>query len=279
VTESESEPESEDPSSLAERIDAFFESADRESSLAYGPGADVALEMFTLAAPFKATEFVNAYRVGGIYPEERLSELVLRFTDVRLQIKYLEFDGGLANHHYYGPINQNPALKTSPQLTLNLMAIDQSVIGRSRIAWEKLMRAVYFLEMGEDLKPSGSGSYKKKFFDWVANHEKWLFLEPYNAVVTEHDARYRTGEYHKNSVLRRRILGQETPEVNDFLRLLNYMYNCIWPNVISIVGGGSATHFSDLHAVPGSEHGIHPRYLPVLETTTSDRAPGESLPD
>jgi hypothetical protein len=120
-------------------------------------------------------------------------------------------------------------MANSANLTLNLMAITQSMIGLSRIAFEKLMRAVYYLETGEDLQPSGSRSYKAKFFTWVANQPKWRFLEPYQSVVTEHDERFRTGEFHKGSILRKVVLGHEMPDLNDIMELSNSMMNGIWP--------------------------------------------------
>jgi hypothetical protein len=145
------------------------------------------------------------------------------------------------------------------------MALDQNLIGRSRIAWERLMRFVYFLETGTDLTPSGNRSYKAKFFAWVENQSQWLWLAPYNAVITKHDQSFRTGEFHKGSVLRPRILGRDTPKNNDFLPLSNYMRNGIWPNILQVVSGEWASHFTDLHQLPTDEpHGIgdiDPKYL------------------
>jgi hypothetical protein len=257
--------EVEDALTLAQRIDGFFEVAARESFSVYGEGAQEVFEELYSLTPFKGAEFVEAYRAGGIYPDERLTELVKRFADVRLPMEYLHFSAGLANEFYYGPISDEPRLAGSPHLKLRLMAIDHSVIGHSRTAWEKLMRAIHFLETGNELKPSGSRSYKGKFFDWVAKQPKWLFLEPYKTVVTKHDDRYRTGEYHKGSILRPRILGIETATSTDFLELANYMRNCIWPNILAIVAGHWPYNFTDLHAPEGVDYGIDPRYLQPAE--------------
>jgi hypothetical protein len=65
---------------------------------------------------------------------------------------------GLGNREYYDPTNANSSLKDSPMFILRLMALDQSLIGRSRIAWEKLMRFVYFMETGnQDLAARQGG--------------------------------------------------------------------------------------------------------------------------
>jgi hypothetical protein len=138
------------------------------------------------------------------------------------------------------------------------------MIGRSRIAWEKLMRAVYYLETGRDLQPSGSRSYKSKFFDWVSGQPKWRFLEPYKSVVVKHDDRFRTGEFHKGSVLRRVVLGHEMPDLNEIMELSNSMLNGIWPNILEVVRGGWPRHFNNLHFISESDFQVDPRYLPPM---------------
>jgi len=253
---------SEDVLVTAQQIDEFFVRAGQEHAAQYGPGASVVEEITRETDQFTAVDFVQSYRAGGIYPEDRLRELVNRFTDVRLQEWYIRFDAGVANEHYYAPINVNSSLADSANLTLGLMATTQSIIGRSRIAWEKLMRAVYYLETGRDLQPSGSRSYKAKFFAWVIDQPKWRFLEPYQPIVVEHDDRFRTGEFHKGSVLRKVILGHEMPDLNRIMELSNSMMNGIWPNILQIVRGGWPQQFSSMHFIPGTRFEIDPRYLP-----------------
>jgi hypothetical protein len=259
--------ESEDVLVTAQKIDEFFAKARLEKAVRYGSGASIVQELLRSTDQFTAVDFVKSYRAGGIYPEDRLKELVLRFTDVRLQEWYIQSDAGMSNEHYYGPIHLDPNLADSAGLKLSLMATTQSMISRSRIAWEKLMRAVYYLETGQDLQPSGSRSYKSKFFDWVGKQPKWLFLEPYKSVVSEHDDRFRTGEFHKGSVLRRVILGHEMPDLNKVMELSNCMLNGIWPNILDIVQGGWPHRFSNLHLVSGSQSEIDLRYMPPKNTT------------
>lgn len=251
-----------DVMSTAEKIDDFFAEARRQQAAAHGDNADVYLELLQSTDQFTAVDFVTAYREGGVYPEDRLGELVLRFTDVRLQEWYLRFDAGMVNEKYYSRLAVDPSQTDTANPTLYLMAIAQSIIGRSRIAWEKLMRAVYFLETGGDLQPSGSRSYKAKFFAWVGTQPKWLFLAPYGDVVTAHDDRFRTGEFHKGSVLRRVIVGHEMPDLNEVMSLANYIQNVIWSNILDIVSGGWPTHFTDLHSRGEADMDIDPRYLP-----------------
>ena len=246
----------------AQRIDEFFSKARQQKAAQYGPGEPAALKIMLGQDQFTAVNFVDSYRTGALYPSDRLTELVLRFTDVRLQTWYIQFDAGVSNDHYYVPVNHDPSLADSAIHTVALMATTQSIIGRSRIAWEKLMRAVYYLETGLDLRPSNSRSYKSKFFDWVADQPKWRFLEPYESIVSEHDDRFRTGEFHKGSVLRRVILRREMPDLNKIMELSNSMMNGIWPNILEVVRGGWPQQFTSLHCVSGSRLEIDPRYLP-----------------
>jgi hypothetical protein len=259
----------EDPFEVARAIDMFFDRAAEDYAAWWYPPdiRESIIRMASAMRPYRAVPFVEAYRAGRLYPEARLLGCVNRLTDVRLQLHYISYDAGLSNREYYGPINAQPALRDSPMFTLRLMAIDQSLIGRARIAWEKLMRFVYFMESGEeDLKRSGKQSYKGKFFAWVDDEPKWRWLAPYKSVVDRHDDLFRTGEYHKNSVLRPRILGRQTPENNDFIALTNYMSNVISPNILLIASGAWPSHFTDLHQLPASKPDevgeIDPRYLP-----------------
>lgn len=246
-----------DPLDLAVEIDAFFTASTRHLTevmdhLYEGlpPAAAEALRATAASEPFAVEKFVKAYRAGDVYPEERLSNLVYLFTDVRLQLRYLEFDAANANESYYLPIHVNPELANDPRYKVRLMAIDQSVIGRSRIAWEKLMVALYYMETGKrELPKTSNRSAKTAFFKWVETTETWAWLAPYASEVTEHDERYRTPEYHKHSVLRARIFDRQGPEPNDMMRLSNLTRNAIWPNILSIVGGGAPV-YSNIRYLP-----------------------------
>lgn len=257
--------DSDDVLAMAQVIDEFFAKAKQEKAAPYGPESSDVLDFLNKVDKFTGVDFVRAYRSGKVYPEERLRELILRFTDVRLQQWYIEFDAMMANEHYFSPIHDSSGLADSPNLKIVLMATTQSIIGRSRIAWEKLMRAVYHLETGKDLQPTASRSYKNKFFDWVSTQPKWLFLEPYKSVVDQHDNRFRTGEFHKGSVLRRVVLGDEIPDLNDVIGLSNYVGYSTWANILDIVGGKWPSHFTDLHWQSPSRPDIDSRYLPPTD--------------
>jgi hypothetical protein len=74
-----------------------------------------------------------------------------------------------------------------------------------------LKRFVYHLETGGEIQPSARRPYKAKFFECVQASPHWRFLAPYDAIVSRHDALYRTGEFHKGSVLLPGVLATSLP--------------------------------------------------------------------
>ena len=228
--------EPDDALELARQYDAFFDQAEHDSPGMFPPPVFEWLEPDAFR-PYRAVPFVDAYGRGGLFPADRLPELLHRLVDVRLQLWYMRYDTGLYNREYWDLVNLDPTLGESPKYMLRLMAIDQSMISRSRIAWEKYMRFVHYLATGEDLKPTNNRSYKKKFFQWVETAPAWEFLLQYVDIIDNHDGTYRTGEFHKGSILRPRILGRSTPQTNEFLDLYNHMSNAIWPNTLNVLLG------------------------------------------
>jgi hypothetical protein len=136
------------------------------------------------------------------------------------------------------------------------LALNQALIGGVRITWEKLFRLLYYLDTGKS-DVSGS-SVKRSFFKWVKSEPKWRFLEPYEREIEHFDSTYRTAEFHKGSKLRGEILHGRAVEVNEILQPHNHVLNTIWPNLIEILHGRPASHFTTLHMLEGFK--IDPRY-------------------
>ncbi len=124
---------------------------------------------------------------------------------------------------------------------------------------------VYYLETGDilDNKITKKRSKRAVFFRFVASTPRWRFLEPYETLLNEYEERFRTSEYHKNSVLRVELLGGRKVDPNALLSLLNKATTNVWPNLLSIVGGGKATSFNELHqqGEPEDFGPIDPKYL------------------
>lgn len=210
---------------------------------------------------WNTSDFVSAFRKARAYPHDRLIGCLYHIVDVKLQLYFLlEVDLGMYNTQVFdqGYDAANP-LET-PDLLLRHLSFDQTLIVKARILWERIMNFVYFLETGDDLERRVSSKRSKRgaFFKFVQDHPKWVFLEPYEAKLDYFDSRYRGPEVHKASTLRAHLLAGKTPNSTELLQLLNYGMNTIWQNVLSIVAGGYATVFTDLHL--RSDGTVDPRY-------------------
>jgi hypothetical protein len=251
---------------LAGQVDDFFSAAEFERIALLGSEESeyAAIRTRLMATePYRMAELVEAWAQGP-YPAERLADSILRFTDVRLQLQYSRYLGGLINAEYYIPRHHSLGQQASPRLALKRMALEQSEIGGARAAWEKLMRAVFWVETGTDLTRSSSKSLKSKFFNWTDKQppSTWRFLSAYRQVISVHDDSLRTPEFHKHSVLRAWIFRDTEPfDANDLHILTNYLGNNVWPNVLSIVSGHSPSSFSDVHLIADESRRIDPIYL------------------
>jgi len=220
-------------------------------------------EIYDLGIPVgfeddRVTTFVDAFVEGGRYPLERIIEVTLRAIDVRLQQEYIAFDCGLMNEILYGDNARDEAYQARARVRLARMALQQSLIGRSRILWEKVFRWIYFIENGCDI---AGRSIKGRFFAWASATPCWRFLEVYEALVDKFDQTYRTAEYHKHSVVRALMLHGTTIGDNELLTMVNGA-NPIPRNVVQIVREGWINQFVDLHCIEGDYHrGINNRYL------------------
>jgi hypothetical protein len=230
---------------VAAQFDQLLAAAlNRKYARLLGPDAELFLQHNTLTN-WKLVGFVERYRAAAVYPEDRLGGVVYRLMDTVLQLYYIqEVDLGIYNTLFY----DDPAFSEDgdipPDLLLKRLSFDQNLIGKSRILWERLMQAIYFLGNG---RPIDGRSVKGKFFKWVRTESKWAFLEPYESVVEGFDDRFRTPEFHKGSILRKELLGGAAVQPNDLLQLVNRATNAIWQNLNSIVEGGEARLFTDLH--------------------------------
>jgi hypothetical protein len=162
--------------------------------------------------------------------------------DFKLQLSYLlEVDAGLHNKLVYqlGYDKKNP--HNTPHLLLTLQSINQSIIFKSRILWERGINLIYFLETGNEIenKVSGNKSKRKIFFDFAKSSSKWKFMLDYRNVIDRYDQNFRSPESHKNSVLRAELIGNKTIDSNEILDLLNYGINVIWQGIIEIISGNT----------------------------------------
>jgi hypothetical protein len=196
-------------------------------------------------AQWDLVAFFDEYLRAGVYPVKRLQRLVFHLMDVKLQLYYLlEVDLGLYNSLVYGRGYTAGQPRAKPHVFLTRLSLDQSLILKSRILWERIMHLLYHLETGEELeeKVTGRRSKRKEFFERMLGSDRWQFLEPYRLMLDRYEAAYRNPESHKRSVLRAKLMTGVSVDANELLRLVNSATNALWDNMVSIVGGGQATH-------------------------------------
>jgi hypothetical protein len=254
-----------DAFSRATAFDELIESAIREK---HATLPDAMIDQMLNLHRWKAGEFAARYQEGSVFPIERLGELVYQIMDISLQYYYVtEVDLGLQNSFYYGPLQAMGTAGPSPRMSLIKMSLDQSIIGKTRVLWERLMNLVYNLEFGKELDSAKPKSRSKKGFFFKEIREqggfRWRWLLPYEKVIEDYDSKFRTAEFHKNSVLRSQFIGMKEIGPNDLLTLVNRFINVVWDNLLDIVSGKEPAHFTDLHMT--GEHKIDPQYLPSSE--------------
>ena len=238
----------------------------------YGPPTAEPLKFFWNTLPVRKwdlRDFMQRYEQSGRYPMSRLERVMHYLFDMKLELYYLEeIDAGLENMLVYdrGYDSKHPdeMWDAMPHTCLVRLSLSQTLIVKARILWDRIMNFIYYLETGEVLesKITGNKSKRKVFFEFIAGSPKWWFLEPYGDMLQKYDESFRTGEVHKASPLRSQLFGYRLIDDNELLDPLNRAINVIWENVLLIVSGGKASHFTDLHAKSGDiTKGIDERYL------------------
>ncbi|MBI2777950.1 MAG: hypothetical protein HYX57_11910 [Chloroflexi bacterium] len=196
-------------------------------------------------AQWNLPAFAESYVAGG-WPPERLGKVMAMLMDIKLELYYLiEVDLGLYNRLYHGPINADPGRAESPRLRLVRQSIDQSVIGKVRILWERIMRFIYYFEFGRE--PEGKSVQRRFFRDIPESNPRWGWMAPYRAMIERYDEDFRTPEFHQGSKLRTELHGSPRLDANDLMAPLNHAVNTIWHNAMENVKHGTSFVFGGLH--------------------------------
>ena len=213
---------------LARRFDQMLEQASNDG---LGPFAE-----HDPITHMRIEEMVLRYADAGVFPPDRLARLTHQAIDLKLQAYLIRVDLGVSNTIYFNVVNADPVQAETPRMQLIDLAIQQTLIGKVRVLWERVINLVYYLETGTELK---GRSKKRAFFKMVRGTERWKWLERYEEVLVEYDDAFRTPEFHQGSVLRKSLLSGEPIDPNELLAPYNYVFNNVWPNILEIVGGGS----------------------------------------
>jgi hypothetical protein len=206
--------------------------------------------------------FHDAYVRAGKFPAERLASTMRYLFDIKIELYFItEVDLGLNNRLVWdrGYDHKNPL--ATPHLLLTRLSLDQTLIAKSRILWERIMTCVCHLATGDTLEAKKSKSRSKRtvFFEFVAAAAEWRWLEAYKGELQKYEDDFRTPEFHKNSFLRAELMGKYPErDLNEFSILLNRAMNCVWDNLLSIVSGGKARIFTDIHMT--ADGGVDEQY-------------------
>jgi hypothetical protein len=185
-------------------------------------------------------DFYDLYLTKGIYPRERLKKLVYNLFDIKVQLFcIMELDLGLYNHLIYNLGFDKDNIDKCPYIALRKLSLDQTLIVKSRILWERIMNFIYYLETGNELENISSKKSKKTLFFEFIKDKKWAYIEDYKTYINWFDKTLRTPEVHKGSYLRKLFqlgisAGTETERIHG---LVNIAMNAIWPNLLDIIQG------------------------------------------
>lgn len=194
---------------------------------------------------FDIEKFYTAYIQQKVYPLERLSSLVDLLFDIKIEMMMIDYELGKSNQDVYLQGYDANSSDLRPELAFRKISLDQTVIIKSRIVFEKIMNFIYLLETGEILRAPKGSSKKAKFFKFIENEGiKWSFMADYRDDIYEYDD-LRTPEVHDFSRLRRILLehSQEAEEELSakILLLVNIFENAFYDNMIDIIKGLEVT--------------------------------------
>jgi hypothetical protein len=241
----------EEAAEAAARFDAQIDAA-VEAKYAVWP-----LEHRNVFLPFlpvrtwRVAQFHEALVSGGVFPAERAHLSVQHMCDVKIQLYFLsEVDLGLYNRliHDLGFDPKDPG--KTPHLFLTHLSLDQTVIGKSRVLWERIMNFVFHLATGEVLeqKVSKKRSKRRVFSERILSDPNWSFLTPCMEALHAFEESLRSPEYHKGSPLRAALMANRLPDGGKVLQPLNLALNVWWENLLAIVRGDRPYIFYELPA-------------------------------
>lgn len=184
--------------------------------------------------------FFELYLEQDAYPPDRLGGLVYQLMDIKIQLFYIvELDIGLYNRLIYDAGFTRETINNSPYMVLRMLSLDQNMIMKSRILWERIMNLVYFLETGDSLEVRRTGK-KTRFFEFIEN-TRWAFLAEYRDYIDWFDDKLRTPEAHKGSVLRKHFQTDSHTPSQRILALSNIVINVFYPSLLQILQGRDVT--------------------------------------
>lgn len=161
------------------------------------------------------------------------SRATFLFLDFKLQVAtILLFDWDYLNEQVYRYSPRDSARVTAGQSEYQrflLYSFHHAEISKIRVAFERLMNLVVFVETGR--LPEGGKSKKGTFGRFLDDHARWQFLRPLMQTIGDFDDRFRTPEVHKASTLRRILFhGGSSDELSAITSAFLCLVNALLPN-------------------------------------------------
>lgn len=224
---------------LIESFESRLLAAIRENYADYPPShQNFMVDDHLLVKIMNASEFYSLFLKQEVYPQDRVSLLLEYMFDIKLELYFIDIDIGLYNQLIHLP-HQGEKITDNPRIHLIHLSFDQSLIIKSRIAWERFTNFIYYLEMGEilDNKKTNSKSKSKVFCEFVAASTKWKFIAEYLETIKLYEELLRTPEVHKASTIRRHFVEAKQLDSDVVLSINNIVKN-LWPSILVIIKGG-----------------------------------------
>ncbi|MFT4553414.1 MAG: hypothetical protein ACI9S8_002052 [Chlamydiales bacterium] len=165
--------------------------------------------------------------------------LIHTLFDIKMQLFFILEVEMRSYNRILQEIKSLADLKKKPYLALRKLSIDQSLIVKNRILWERVMNFVYCLgNEVKEFKVSKGGSKLGKFFEKIKG-TRWEFLKFYKSLAENLNNRWRTGEVHKGSVLRGIFIRGRVADFYEINEITNVVLAVLWPNLLLILQGGN----------------------------------------
>lgn len=222
--------------------DSIAEALLQLAALAYASvPTDEMVNMLSIA-DWKLLTFFDKYIEGNVFPADRLDQVMHYLFDIKIQTYFIQHVDmpGYNKLIDLGYDKDDPA--KTPHLSLATLSLEQTLIIKSRILWERLMNFVYFLEEGVPLDDAARKNRSKKtfFFKWADNNPRWNWLPAYQPMLNTFDDRLRTPETHKKSTLRGRFSRGEGGDSHEIFTLISVAMTVMQPNILAIISGNDA---------------------------------------
>ena len=201
-------------------------------------------------------DFLKIYRNSSFYSKENEDKIIKTLMDIKFQVFcILEVETGQYNWRVVDLVGSFEEIPKNDFIFLTKLNIDQNMIYKVRVLWERIMNLVYLIVNKKDLEESsfncpedkqcpyikGTRVYRKKskkaeFKKFLEKSKEWGFMRRIMKKIDSFDNFFRTAETHKNSTLRRYFLEVKNVKTEEYcFDLLSIFMNETYPNILKML--------------------------------------------